>query len=194
MGNRQIVNSGTERVVVFQDAANALFPWFCAHQNVEFGLTIQGLSKAIAAERAMAYLDLVGLKDHANKFPYELSGGMKQRCQLARALVLEPEVLLMDEPFAALDAISKRIMQKELLRIWPHYRMTVIYITHDVNEAILLGQKVAVMRRGPRSTVKEAFEIKQAYPRKATDGVISELLAKIEFSLEEEVGVSLYAG
>jgi NitT/TauT family transport system ATP-binding protein len=141
----------------------------------------------------MAYLDLVGLKDHANKFPYELSGGMKQRCQLARALVLEPEVLLMDEPFAALDAISKRIMQKELLRIWRHYRMTVIYITHDVNEAVLLGQKVAVMRRGPRSAVKEAFEIKQAYPRKATDGVISELLAKIECSLEEEVGVSLYA-
>ena len=110
-------------------------------------------------------------------FPYELSGGMKQRCQLARALVLEPEVLLMDEPFAALDAISKRIMQKELLRIWQQYRMTVVYITHDVNEAVLLAQKVAVMRRGPGSTVKEEFEIDQSYPRRLTDGAVSKILA-----------------
>jgi len=193
MGDRQITDAGTERVVVFQDASNALFPWLRAHQNVEFGLSIQGLSNASAATRAMVYLDLVGLKDHANKFPYELSGGMKQRCQLARALVLEPEVLLMDEPFAALDAISKRIMQKELLRIWQHYRMTVVYITHDVNEAMLLAQKVAVMRRGPASAVKQVFEINQAYPRKPTDSAVMEILAKIEASLEEEVGVSLYA-
>jgi NitT/TauT family transport system ATP-binding protein len=193
MGERQIVDAGTERVVVFQDASSALFPWLRTHQNVEFGLTVQGLSSASAAERAMEYLDLVGLKEHANKFPYELSGGMKQRCQLARALVLEPEVLLMDEPFAALDAISKRIMQKELVRIWQHYRMTVVYITHDVNEAMLLAQKVAVMRRGPGSALKEEFEIKQNYPRKLTDSAVSKVLAKIEASLEEEVGVSLYA-
>jgi NitT/TauT family transport system ATP-binding protein len=113
IGNRQIVDAGTERVMVFQDATNALFPWLRTHENVEFGLSVQGVPKRRASERAMNCLDLVGLRDHAHKFPYELSGGMKQRCQLARALVLEPEVLLMDEPFAALDAISKRIMQKE---------------------------------------------------------------------------------
>ncbi len=129
MGDNDVRGAGTDRVVVFQDVANALFPWLRAHENVAFGLSLQGVPKQSAAQRAMRYLDLVGLKQHANKFPYELSGGMKQRCQLARALVLEPQVLLMDEPFAALDAITKRIMQKELLRIWQTYHMTILYIT-----------------------------------------------------------------
>ena len=194
MDRQPVIDAGTERVMVFQDASSALFPWLRTHQNVEFGLTVQGISTARASERAMDYLDLVGLKEHAHKFPYELSGGMKQRCQLARALVLEPEVLLMDEPFAALDAISKRIMQKELLRIWQQYRMTVVYITHDVNEAMLLAQRVAVMRRGPGSTIKEEFEIDQSYPRRVTEGVVSKILERIEASLEAEVGSSLYAG
>jgi NitT/TauT family transport system ATP-binding protein len=194
MDRQPVIDAGTERVMVFQDASSALFPWLRTHQNVEFGLTVQGISTARASERAMDYLDLVGLKEHAHKFPYELSGGMKQRCQLARALVLEPEVLLMDEPFAALDAISKRIMQKELLRIWQQYRMTVVYITHDVNEAMLLAQRVAVMRRGPGSTIKEVFEIDQSYPRRLTEGAVSKILERIEASLETEVGSSLYAG
>ena len=194
IGNRQIVDAGTDRVMVFQDATNALFPWLRTHENVEFGLSVQGVPKRQVSERAMRCLDLVGLRDHAHKFPYELSGGMKQRCQLARALVLEPEVLLMDEPFAALDAISKRIMQKELLRIWRQFRMTVIYITHDVGEAVLLGQKVAVMRRGPRSSVKEEFIVQEPYPRKPTDEIVITMNAKVEASLQEEVGDSLYAG
>jgi NitT/TauT family transport system ATP-binding protein len=194
IGDRQIVEAGTDRVMVFQDATNALFPWLRTHENVEFGLSVQGVPKRRALERAMKCLDLVGLRDHAHKFPYELSGGMKQRCQLARALVLEPEVLLMDEPFAALDAISKRILQKELLRIWQQFRMTVIYITHDVGEAVLLGQKVAVMRRGPRSSVKEEFIVEEPYPRKPTDESVIAVYAKVEASLQEEVGDSLYAG
>ena len=90
MDRQPVIDAGTERVMVFQDASSALFPWLRTHQNVEFGLTVQGISTARASERAMDYLDLVGLKEHAHKFPYELSGGMKQRCQLARALVLEP--------------------------------------------------------------------------------------------------------
>lgn len=193
MGDRVISGAGTDRVVLFQDASNALFPWLRAHQNVEFGLTLQGVPHGQAVERAMKSLDLVGLKDHANKFPFELSGGMKQRCQLARALVVEPEVLLMDEPFAALDAISKRILQKELLRIWQQYRMTVIYITHDVGEAVLLAQKVAVMRRGPGSRLKEEFAIEQPHPRKPSDPAVMDIFSKVETSLEQEVGVSLYA-
>jgi len=193
IGERQVVAAGTDRVVVFQDATNALFPWLRAHENVEFGLSIQGVPKREAAQRAAKYLNLVGLRDHAQKYPYELSGGMKQRCQLARALVLEPEVLLMDEPFAALDAISKRIMQKELLRIWQQFRMTIVYITHDVGEAVLLGQKVAMMRRGPASSVKEEFAIEYPYPRKPTDEVVTAIYAKVEASLQDEVGVSLYA-
>ncbi len=193
IGDRRIVEAGTDRVVVFQDATNALFPWLRARENVEFGLSIKGVPKRKAAQRALDCLDLVGLRDHADKFPYELSGGMKQRCQLARALVLEPEVLLMDEPFAGLDAISKRIMQKELLRIWRQFRMTVVYITHDVGEAVLLGQTVAVMRRGPASAVKEEFAVDTPYPRKPTDAVVASIYAKVEASLQDEVGVSLYA-
>jgi NitT/TauT family transport system ATP-binding protein len=193
IGERQVVAAGTDRVVVFQDATNALFPWLRTHENVEFGLSIQGVPKREAAQQAAKYLDLVGLRDHAQKYPYELSGGMKQRCQLARALVLEPEVLLMDEPFAGLDAISKRIMQKELLRIWQQFRMTIVYITHDVSEAVLLGQKVAMMRRGPASSIKEEFAIEYPYPRKPTDEVVTAIYAKVEASLQDEVGVSLYA-
>jgi NitT/TauT family transport system ATP-binding protein len=193
IGKRQVIEAGTDRVVVFQDATNALFPWLRTHENVEFGLSIQGVPKREAMRRAANYLELVGLRDHAQKYPYELSGGMKQRCQLARALVLEPEVLLMDEPFAALDAISKRIMQKELLRIWQQFRMTIVYITHDVGEAVLLGQKVAMMRRGPASSIKEEFAIECPYPRKPTDDVVTAIYAKVEASLQDEVGVSLYA-
>ncbi len=193
IGERPIVAAGTDRVVVFQDATNALFPWLRARENVEFGLSIQGVPKREASARALRYLDLVGLRDHAHKFPYELSGGMKQRCQLARALVLEPEVLLMDEPFAALDAISKRIMQKELLRIWRQLRMTIVYITHDVGESVLLGQRVAVMRRGPASSIKEEFLVDCPYPRKPTDEVVTDIYARVEASLQDEVGVSLYA-
>jgi len=191
IGNRQITGPGTDRVVVFQDVGNALFPWLKTIENVAFGLTLKGLPSASAAEHAYRYLDLVGLRDHARKFPYELSGGMKQRCQLARALVLEPEVLLMDEPFGALDAISKRILQKELLELWRQFGMTVIYITHDVTEAILLGQRVAVMRRGPASQVKQEFPIEQAYPRRPSDRAFSDLYAAVEASLEQEVGASL---
>ncbi len=193
MGNREVREADTDRVVVFQDVTNALLPWLRTHENVEFGLTLKGMAKSAAGERAMAYLDLVGLKEHARKFPYELSGGMKQRCQLARALVLEPQVLLMDEPFAALDAITKRIMQKELIRIWQQYRMTVIYITHDVAEALLLAQRVAVMRRGPASAVKEEFVIDQPYPRLITDAKVAAAYVKAEASLQAEVGVSLNA-
>lgn len=193
MGDREIEGANTDRVVVFQDVTNALLPWLRTYENVEFGLSLQGVPRKEATKRAMAYLDLVGLKDHARKFPYELSGGMKQRCQLARALVLEPQVLLMDEPFAALDAITKRIMQKELIRIWQQYRMTVIYITHDVGEALLLGQKIGLMRRGPASAVKEEFIIDQPYPRMITDEAVAAAYVKAEASLQAEVGVSLHA-
>jgi NitT/TauT family transport system ATP-binding protein len=193
MGDRRIVAAGTDRVVVFQDATNALFPWLRTQENVEFGLSIQGIAKDGAADRASEYLDLVGLRDHAHKYPYELSGGMKQRCQLARALVIEPEVLLMDEPFGALDSITKRILQGELLRIWRQLGMTIVYITHDVGEAVLLGDKVAVMRRGPGSSIKEVFVVDKPHPRKSTDEAIVALYARVEASLQQEVGVSLDA-
>ena len=193
LDEQAIVGPGTDRVVVFQDASNALMPWLRASENVEFGLSLQGLSKAQSNERAMQYLDLVGLADHARKFPYELSGGMKQRCQLARALVLEPQILLMDEPFAALDAITKRIMQKELVRIWRQYHTTVVYITHDVEEALLLGQRIGIMKRGPGSSLKREIVLAQPYPRNITDRAIAAAYVEAEASLEEEVGATLHA-
>jgi NitT/TauT family transport system ATP-binding protein len=193
LDDREILGPGTDRVVVFQDASNALMPWLRASENVEFGLSLQGLSKATSTKRAIQYLDLVGLADHARKFPYELSGGMKQRCQLARALVLEPQVLLMDEPFAALDAITKRIMQKELVRIWRQYRTTVVYITHDVEEALLLGQRIGIMKRGPGSSLKREIVLAEPYPRNITDRAIAAAYVEAEASLEEEVGATLHA-
>lgn len=193
LDDREILGPGTDRVVVFQDASNALMPWLRASENVEFGLSLQGLPKATSTKRAIQYLDLVGLADHARKFPYELSGGMKQRCQLARALVLEPQVLLMDEPFAALDAITKRIMQKELVRIWRQYRTTVVYITHDVEEALLLGQRIGIMKRGPGSSLKREIVLAEPYPRNITDRAIAAAYVEAEASLEEEVGTTLHA-
>jgi len=193
LDDREILGPGTDRVVVFQDASNALMPWLRASENVEFGLSLQGLPKATSTKRAIQYLDLVGLADHARKFPYELSGGMKQRCQLARALVLEPQVLLMDEPFAALDAITKRIMQKELVRIWRQYRTTVVYITHDVEEALLLGQRIGIMKRGPGSSLKREIVLAEPYPRNITDRAIAAAYVEAEASLEEEVGATLHA-
>jgi NitT/TauT family transport system ATP-binding protein len=193
MDGREIAGPGTDRVVVFQDATNALLPWLRASENVEFGLSLQGLRKTQTAERAMQYLDLVGLTEHARKFPYELSGGMKQRCQLARALVLEPQVLLMDEPFAALDAITKRILQRELVRIWRQYRTTIVYITHDVEEALLLGGRIAIMRRGPGSAIKQEIALDLPYPRNITHQAVAAAYVKAEASLEEEVGVSVSA-
>jgi len=192
IGDQAIKEPGTDRVVVFQDVTNALFPWLRTDENVAFGLTLQGVQKAEALSRARDILGVVGLKEHAQKFPYELSGGMKQRCQIARALLVEPEVLLMDEPFAALDAISKRILQQELLRLWQQYHMTVIYITHDVSESILLAQRIGVMRRGPGSAVKQEFAVDLPYPRRPSDGAFSALYARVEMSLQEEVGVSLH--
>jgi NitT/TauT family transport system ATP-binding protein len=193
MDDRRIVAAGTDRVMVFQDATNALFPWLRTQENVAFGLTIQGMGKDAAAERAREYLELVGLREHAHKFPFELSGGMRQRCQLARALVIEPEILLMDEPFAALDAITKRLLQKELLRIWRQLGTTIVYITHDVGEAVLLGERIGVMRRGPGSAIKEEFVVGTPYPRKPIDEAVAAVYGRVEASLQEEVGVSLDA-
>src|SRR5262245_37613266 len=160
---------GNDRVVVFQDVHNSLFPWMTVGENVEFGLTVLGLARDERRLRAGRFLDLVGLGDQGKKFPDELSGGMKQRVQLARALVLEPMVLLMDEPFGALDAQTRRTMQSELLRIWRETRTTMLFITHDILEAVLLGDHVGVMSRGPGATLTRVIPMELERPRSLTD-------------------------
>jgi NitT/TauT family transport system ATP-binding protein len=139
--------SGRAHAMVFQDSA--LFPWYSILSNVAYGLTCQGIPKKEAQAKAMPYIKMVGLAGFESKYPYQLSGGMQQRANLARALTVDPEILLMDEPFAALDAQTRELMQAELLRIWSEARKTVLFITHQIDEAIYLSDRVIVMSARP---------------------------------------------
>jgi NitT/TauT family transport system ATP-binding protein len=177
---------------VFQDFG--LYPWRTVAANVEFGLELQGVSGAARRERAASYIDLVGLKGFESHYPHQLSGGMQQRVGIARTLAIQPEILLMDEPFGSLDALTRRIMQFELLRILDSQQpTTAVFVTHDLEEALLLSDRVLVMTRRPGRT-KEIVDIPFDRPR--TDAVIDspefiELRRHLWESLrEEQVGVT----
>ncbi|MFN5452098.1 ABC transporter ATP-binding protein, partial [Bradyrhizobium sp.] len=144
---------GLDRGIVFQQYA--LFPWKTAKGNIEFGLEARGVPKAERAARAAHFLDLVDLADFGDRYPHQLSGGMKQRIAIARALSYDPEVLLMDEPFAALDAQTRERLQDETLRIWRQTGKTIVFITHSIAEAVYLGQRVLVMAAGPGRIVAD---------------------------------------
>lgn len=144
---KQITGPGLDRGVVFQQYT--LLPWRTAEGNMEFALEAAGYSRAARKERAARYLELVGLSDSAGRYPHELSGGMRQRVAIARALSYEPEVLLMDEPYGALDAQTRERLQEELIDIWRRTGTTILFITHDIDEAVYLGQRVAVMSSRP---------------------------------------------
>ncbi|MDF2922115.1 MAG: nitrate transporter ATP-binding protein [Paenibacillaceae bacterium] len=163
--NREVSKPGSDRAVVFQQADSSLFPWLTVRQNVEFGLKMKKMAKAERKTVSDRYIGMVGLTGHENKFPKELSGGMKQRVQLARVLANDPAILLMDEPFGALDAMTRRTMQKELVQIWQETHKTVIFVTHDIQEAILLGQRVGIMSAGPSSRITDIYDIPLSYPR-----------------------------
>jgi NitT/TauT family transport system ATP-binding protein len=138
---------GRDHAMVFQDSA--LFPWYTVLNNVAYGLVCQGVKRKDAQAAAMPFIEMVGLKGFESKYPYQLSGGMQQRANLARALTVDPEILLMDEPFAALDAQTRELMQAELLRIWNQANKTVLFITHQIDEAIFLSDRVIVMSARP---------------------------------------------
>jgi NitT/TauT family transport system ATP-binding protein len=156
LGGRPITGPGLDRGVVFQQYA--LFPWRTAQANIEFGLEIKGVPRRRRAERAREVLDLVGLTAFADRYPHELSGGMKQRVAIARSLAYEPEVLLMDEPYAALDAQTREGLQDELLSIWRRTGTTILFITHAIDEAVYLGQRVAVMTSRP-GRIKQVVDV-----------------------------------
>ena len=162
IGGNNVVGPGQDRGVVFQEYA--LFAWMTARQNIEFGLKMRGASKRKRRERANEYLKLMGLVRAADQYPHELSGGMRQRIAVARALVNEPQVLLMDEPFAAVDAITRATLQDELLRVWQKLKPAVFFITHNVEEAIYLSQKTILMSPHP-GQIQEIIEINLPYPR-----------------------------
>jgi NitT/TauT family transport system ATP-binding protein len=166
LDGRPIEGPARDRGIVFQQYA--LFPWRTAAQNVEFGLDIAGLKAKQRREIARHYLDLVGLTAFADRYPHELSGGMKQRVAIARSLAYDPEVLLMDEPFAALDAQTRETLQGELLRIWRATGKTIIFITHGIDEAVVLGQRVAVMTSRP-GRIKHVVEIPEALRNETED-------------------------
>lgn len=167
----------TSRTMVFQEFA--LFPWLSVRGNVAFGLEMKGLEKAAQRKQAEYYLELVGLTRFADSYPSELSGGMKQRVAIARALAVQPEMLLMDEPFGSLDAYTREIMQEELLRIWQKERKTVLFVTHSVEEAVTLSDTIVVMAGRP-GTVRNVVKVGIPRPRKNTDPRFVELRGRIQ--------------
>lgn len=170
---QEIMDTGTERGVVFQQYA--LFPWLTVMGNVKFGLNLQGIKKEKADEIAMKYIRMVDLEDFVNSYPKELSGGMKQRVAIARAYAANPSVLLMDEPFGALDAQTRTQLQEELLHTWEKEQKTCFFITHDVDEAIILGQRVIIMSARP-GRIKEVVDINIPYPRSQETKITPEFL------------------
>ena len=162
---KPIGGPGADRGMVFQSEL-ALFPWLTVEENVAFGLRLQQVEAEAVKRTVGTNLELVGLQSHRGKFPRELSGGMKQRVQIARALATNPSILLMDEPFAALDAQTRRHMQEELMRIWSVSRKTVLFITHDIGEAIWLADRIGVMKQGPRSQLRRVVRVDLPRPRR----------------------------
>ncbi len=156
LDGKPLAGPSLDRGIVFQQYA--LFPWKTALGNVEFGLEAKGVGRAERRQIAKAFIELVGLSGFEHRYPHELSGGMKQRVAIARSLAYDPEILLMDEPFAALDAQTRETLQSELLRIWEATKKTVIFITHGIEEAVYLGQRVAVMSSRP-GRIKQVIDI-----------------------------------
>ncbi|MDR1515809.1 MAG: ABC transporter ATP-binding protein [Synergistaceae bacterium] len=163
---KKVTGPALDRGLVMQ--GYALFPWRTVSKNIQFGLELQKVGKEERTRIAQEYLRLVGLSGFEDRFPHELSGGMKQRVAIARALAYNPKVLLMDEPFAAVDAQTRELLQEELLRIWEKTHKTIIFITHSIEEAVFLGQRVAVMTIDPGS-VKDVIDVDLPVPRKSGD-------------------------
>ncbi len=163
VNGKEVHEAGADRGMVFQNYT--LYPWLTVEDNISFGLRIKGISKAECAESVNSYLQLIGLEKFRKHYPAQLSGGMKQRVAIARALINDPEILLMDEPFGALDAQTRIIMQEVLQEIWQKTKKTVIFITHDVDEAVFLGDEVFVMTATP-GRIKHIEQIDYERPRK----------------------------
>ena len=170
---KEVVGTGQDRGVVFQQYA--LFPWLTVKQNVLFGLEIQGKSKEEANEIADKYIRMVDLQDFVNHYPKELSGGMKQRVAIARAYAVSPSILLMDEPFGALDAQTRTQLQEELIKTWETEKKTCFFITHDVDEAIILGSRVVIMSARP-GRIKEIVDVNIPHPRNQATKMSEEFL------------------
>ena len=180
---REVTGAGADRGIVFQEYA--LFPWRTARANVEFGPMISRLPQKERRAIAERYLRLVGLSDKQDAFPSELSGGMKQRVAIARALANHPTVLLMDEPFGALDAQNREILQEELLRIWQQEQKTVVFVTHSIHEALYLADRIVIMGTKPGS-IREVLDIDLERPRDLAHSELIQLEKLIKRQVREE--------
>jgi NitT/TauT family transport system ATP-binding protein len=188
-----VTKPGPERVVVFQEAG--LFPWLTVLENVTYGLNLKKMPKEEEKAKALDVLKMVHLSKYVNSYPHELSGGMKQRVSIARALVMEPDILLMDEPFSALDEQTRMVLHKELLDIWRKTKVTIFFITHNIREAVLLSEEVVVFATRP-GRIKEIIPVPTMKDGVTPDSVtlnteqriLSILQEEIEKVLKEEIG------
>jgi NitT/TauT family transport system ATP-binding protein len=172
--DRPVNGPGPDRGMVFQKYT--LFPWLTVCQNVMFGIEMSGTEKGVAQSQAMQWLQMVGLEQFANAWPHQLSGGMQQRVAIARALAAQPRVLLMDESFSALDAQTRLKMQNYLMEIWRKVDITIVFITHDLDEAIYLADRILVLKPRP-GRVEEVIEVPLSRPRRASQMTTGEFLA-----------------
>ena len=190
MDGKEVEHTGTDRIMIFQE--HGLFPWLTVEENVEFGMKMKGVKKAQRREQAQQYLKLVHLQKFGKNYIHQLSGGMRQRVAIARALATEPDVLLMDEPFAALDAQTRDLLHDELERIWAETGRTIVFVTHNVREAVRLGDRVAVFTFRP-GRVKREYRIDLPRPRHLEDATVAGTARDILTDLREEIDKSLVA-
>ncbi|MEW9700472.1 ABC transporter ATP-binding protein [Paenibacillus sp. SI8] len=184
VNGKRVTAPGTDRIVVFQE--HGLFPWLTVLDNVAFGLKQKGVAKKVRYALAAEQIKAVHLSKFMDRYPHELSGGMKQRVAIARALVMDPDILLMDEPFAALDEQTRFILLKDLEEIWLRTRKTILFITHNIREAVTLSDRVIVMSTQP-GRVKREFIVQAARPHQSADPLIHFLENKIMETLSDEL-------
>ncbi len=185
---KTVQGPGTDRIMIFQE--HALFPWLTVGQNVEFGMKMKGVGKAEREEKTRYYLRLVHLAKFEGSYIHQLSGGMRQRVAIARALATEPDVLLMDEPFGALDAQTRDLLHDELERIWSETGRTIIFVTHNVREAVRLGERVVLLTFRP-GRVKNEFPVELPRPRHLEDPAVARAARDILNELRDEINRSL---
>jgi NitT/TauT family transport system ATP-binding protein len=184
VNDKPIKGPGNDRIVVFQESG--LFPWMSVLDNVMYGLLVKKVPREVAKKRALNWIQKVHLGKFAHSMPHELSGGMKQRVAIARALVMDPEILLMDEPFAALDEQTRMVLHKELEKLWRETGKTIIFVTHNIREAVILSDRIVLMKTRP-GDIKNIFHVQAARPRNSSDSILVHLESRILTELEQEM-------
>lgn len=182
-----IVKPGPERGVVFQNADQAIFQWLTVEKNVEYGLKALKIPKQERKEKVENALELVGLSEHRYKHPAELSGGMKQRVQIARSIAADPKILIMDEPFGALDAQTRRTLQDQFIEIWKKTGKTILFVTHDLEEAVYLGERISIFSAAPDARIITQVQVPFGYPRKAEDEEVALFTRMVHEKLDEAI-------